>query len=523
MRPTGPVWRGGQPTRPGRPRLHALLRGRYHDRVHKLSFALILFTIGLLLTVFAWLNGGAAAANSDTASTAAEVTAGVLAIAVTVVAIVLELAANRYTHRITQMFVREPINAATLGFFVVTTMTCLWVSSSPMTSTGAGAGVWLAMIMATVSLASLLPYFAFLFRFLGPTNTIARIRADAIDSIRMSKGDVSARPTVVRAIRDLEDIARRAQIQRDRSIAMSVVDALGELVRDYLPMRSALPQSWFKISGDLSRDPDFVSLAPSSRVEIESNGTWLETKVLRTHLTLFEDALGTNRDVANLIALNTRMLGERHFEGASDGSLLRLAIRFFNTYLRFSIRAGDIRSAYYVQHQYRLLAERALSAGDFEAAIEISNALLDYSLFAFEIDQPFLLQVGAYELGELVARADEIAPAAVDDLLDVFLHFDRESLSLESAQEETLSAVRREQVSLAAYFLYKGDEPRARKIHTDMIGEKPERLNAVRRGIEAAIGEQYKEFSDRGVNFSWVAPERRAQLDLFYSWFESAD
>jgi hypothetical protein len=487
--------------------------------VHKLSFTLGLFGIGLLFTALAWLTGGSDAADSDTTSTAAEVTAGVLAIAVTVVAIVLELAANRYTHRITQLFVREPVNAATLGFFVVTTMACLWVSATPTASPGTGA--WIAMVMATISLASLLPYFAFLFRFLGPTNTIKRIRSEAVDSIRRSKGDVSARASVVRTIRDLEDIARRAQIQRDRSIAMAVVDALSELLEEYLPLRGELPDAWFEISGSLSRDPDFVALAPSSLVEIQSNGTWLETKVLRTHLTLFEDALGTNRDLANLIALNTRILGEKHLKGEADASLLRLSIRFFNTYLRFSMRAVDLRSAYYAQHQYRMLAESALSADNNEAAIEIAKALLEYSLFAFEIDEPFLLQVGAYEIGELVAHASETVSPAIDDLLDVFLHFDRESMSLESAQEETLSAVRREQVSLAAYFIHKGDEVRARKIHADMIGENPKRLAEVRRNIEAATDEQYQEFSDRGVNFAWVSPERRAQLDRFYGWFET--
>jgi hypothetical protein len=498
---------------------HSVLLRRYYGPVQKLSFALGLYGIGLLLIVFAWLSGGSEAANTDTASTAAEVTAAVLAIAVTVVAIVLELAANRYTHRITQLFIREPINALTLGFFVVTTMACLWVSETPEAASGTAA--WIAMVMATISLASLIPYFAFLFRFLSPTNTISRIQGDAISAIRHSKGKISARSDIVRAIRDLEDMGRRAQIQRDRSIAMSVVDALGELLQDYLPLRSQLPESWFKISGELSRDPDFVSLAASSRVEIETNGTWLETKILRTHLTLFEDALGTNRDLANLIALNTRTLAEKHFDGEADASLLRLCIRFFNTYLRFAMRAGDLRSAYYAQHQYRLLAERALSAGDNDAAIDIGNALLEYSLFAFEIDEPFLLQVGAYELGELVAHAAETASPALDDLLDIFLHFDRESVSLESVQEETLAAVRREQVSLAAYFLHKGDEARARMIHADMIGENPERLAAVRRNIDAATDEQYMEFSDRGVNFAWVSPERRAQLDRFYSWFDA--
>ena len=492
--------------------------------MHKLSFALALFSLGLFFAVLAWLGGGSEVASAEATSTAAEVTAGVLAIAVTVVAIVLELAANRYTHRTTQLFVREPINALTLGFFVVTTMACLWVSAMPSDSSNStlDAGAWLAMGMATVSLASLLPYFAFLFRFLSPTNIISRIRGAAIDSIRRSGGDVAARPAIVRAIRDLEDIGRRAQIQRDRSIAMSVVDALGELLEDYLPLRRDLTKSWFEISRELSRDPDFVALAPSSRKEIETDGTWLETKILRTHLTLFEDALGSNRDLANLIALDTRRLGEKHLSGDADASLLRLCMRFFNTYLRFSIRAGDMRSAYYTQNQYRRLAESALSAGDTDTACKIAIALFDYSLFAADMNQSFLLQVGAYEIGELVAHAEAIESSAIDELLEVFLRFDRESTPSEGVHEETLRAVRREQVSLAAFFLHHGDESRARRIHRDMLGERPDRLEAVRRSIEAATDEQYQEFSARGVNFSYVTPERRAQISKFYDWFDEA-
>jgi len=68
---------------------------------------------------------------ADRISSAAELVAGVLAILITVVAIVVELAANRYTHRITQLFIREPLNAAIMGLLVLTTILCLWLSSAP--------------------------------------------------------------------------------------------------------------------------------------------------------------------------------------------------------------------------------------------------------------------------------------------------------------------------------------------------------------------------------------------------------
>lgn len=157
-----------------------------------------------------------------------------------------------------------------------------------------------------------------------------------------------------------------------------------------------------------------------------------------------------------------------------------------------------------------------------EAACKIADALRVYSLFAFEVDPPFLLEVGAYEIGELVTHAAEAESPAVDELLNISLRLDRESVTFESVNEGTLNAVRREQVSLATFFLHRGDEAREWAIHADMLGENPKRLEAVRAGIEAATDEQYQEFSDRGVNLAYVAPERRAQLARFYSWFDEA-
>ena len=45
--------------------------------------------------------------------------------AVTVVAIVVELAATRYSHEITRLFLEDPINLGVLGLFVLTTVLCL--------------------------------------------------------------------------------------------------------------------------------------------------------------------------------------------------------------------------------------------------------------------------------------------------------------------------------------------------------------------------------------------------------------
>src|ERR1051325_4034679 len=70
----------------------------------------------------------------DTAQNAlgnlAQVITAVLCIVITVVSIVVQLAATRYTPRIADMFFRDRTNLAVLGFFVVAGIDAVWVSLS---------------------------------------------------------------------------------------------------------------------------------------------------------------------------------------------------------------------------------------------------------------------------------------------------------------------------------------------------------------------------------------------------------
>ena len=76
----------------------------------------------------------------DALGGAAEVISAVLGIAITVVAIVVELAANRYTHRITELFVSEPINFFVTGFFVISALQAVFVGLTFETLPDGGIG-----------------------------------------------------------------------------------------------------------------------------------------------------------------------------------------------------------------------------------------------------------------------------------------------------------------------------------------------------------------------------------------------
>jgi hypothetical protein len=492
------------------------------------GFAVLLGLAAGLLAVASWLEGSdawrhpllwLASLDGDAAlavlAGSAQIVAGVLAILITVVAIVVELAANRYTHRITQLFVRDRVNVAVMAFFVLTTVLCVWlavalsgdVGEAPLIPRG---GFLLAMGMMTVSLLILLPYFAYVFRFLSPHQVIRRIRAEALERVRGAREDGArdAKGAVVEAVEELEDVARSAMQHSDRGIALSAVEALVELLADVTRVRAELPSDWFVVDEAIARDADFVSMAAPAIEEVAREGTWFEAKILRQCLALFGDAVGNARDVASMISIHTRRLAESF--ALAHPPIVEQCQRAFHSYLRASINARDPRTAYYVLHQYRLLGEDLLAKGLEPAALEVASRIRFYGRLASASELPFLLEVAAYDIAHMVEAAAHKA-AARDALLEVLLAIDHEGA-------ENLLGVRRAQIQLATFFMARGEEAPARRIAADLVGERRGLLLTAREELEHELSAHYWEITDRGSNFSYLPPERRAKLAEFFGW-----
>ncbi|MBW2395469.1 MAG: DUF2254 domain-containing protein [Deltaproteobacteria bacterium] len=487
-----------------------------------LVFALILAAEGaldLLLHPLTWLGRLQPGAALDMLSNAAEVVAGVLAIAITVVAIVVELAANRYTHRITQLFVREPVNIAVMTLFVITTIQCLWVGATFGGELATGhswtyAGLVISMGLVTLCLLVLLPYFAFVFSFLSPPNVVTRLRDSALRAIERADGPSLGRwrAEVMEAVDELEDVARGAMTHGDRGIGMAAIDALGGLVRRYASGKSALPAAWFIPSEDvISKDPDFVSLASSSLEVILEQHSWLEYKVLRQLHGLFIRALGEARELCDRIALEVFRIGETALRGSDQGAVVQV-IRAFNSLLRAAVNADDLRSAYFILDQYRSFAAVAQEVGQHETALAAADHLVEYGQLGQEKGQSFLVEVVAYDLVRLVQQATEQAQENVDALLARLLEVDEVA-----AQDggSKLRGVRRAQVQLGVFFLARGDAEHAQVIQRDMANESPDLLAGIHRELALETRDQYWEFTDRGENFGYLRPEERALLDTF--------
>ncbi|MEM9865173.1 MAG: DUF2254 family protein [Myxococcota bacterium] len=460
-------------------------------------------------------------AAAGTIASAGEVVAAVLGIAITVVAIIVELASNRYTHRVTELFVSEPVNFAVMGFFVVTAIQAIAVGLL-FDPDGSGFipyfGVTVAMGMLGFCLLLLLPYFAFVFDFLNPIQIVDRIRSHTLRTIDKGSVGIEARKNeAVRGVEQLADVGLNAMEHKDKGVSMASVDALQAMVIDYQALRGARAEGWFRVDGTLAHNPDFVSMSDEVLEAVSRRKIWFEMKVLRKYQTLYNEALNRMRDINYLIAINTRHIAERALQVEND-ELFNLVVKFFNTYLRATVNARDVRTAYNVLHQYRLLAQAVLHHKGGQPATEIARYFKYYGLTSYAAKLPFILETVAYDLCELNEQAFNEGSPAARDLLRIFLEVDKESDG--EVQEISLRGVRKAQVKLATHYLVSGAEDLAREIYADMEPERRDRLASIRDELMNVKSGEFWEISDRGVNFDFLPPERKEALQVYFSWFK---
>jgi hypothetical protein len=99
----------------------------------------------------------------------------VLGIVITVVSLLVQLTSDRYTG-VARMFLRDRTNVAVISYYVITCVVGVFLSLSLHSEFVPRATV-LAMMAATgFGIVIMLPYFAYVFRFLAPTNLVASAR-----------------------------------------------------------------------------------------------------------------------------------------------------------------------------------------------------------------------------------------------------------------------------------------------------------------------------------------------------------
>lgn len=452
-----------------------------------------------------------------------EVVVAILGIVITVVSIILQLSATRYTPRVTEMFFRDRTNLVVLSYFVVTATQCIWVSLAVRQKFIPPILVISTLVLITAAILVLIPYFIYVFHFLEPERVVKRLEKRALEQAVGHHRSVSVehrRAQMLMGVEQLADVAVNALSQKDRIIASRSIDALRDLTTAYLSVKAQLKDDWYEISGALLQNPDFVVMSRESVNDLYEQRIWLEWKILRQYQAIYNESVNRVVDICQLVAINTRYIGECALR-ADDRHVLRTTIKFFNTYLRSAINQKDVRTAYNVFHQYRQLAESLLAENRSREVIEVAGYFKYYGQLANGIGLSFVTETAAYDLSALC----ELANAAPDfegeeQLLEILLDVDKTPET--EAEERSLRGVRKAQIKLATHYLSVGQQPLARQIFRDMQLEPAERLSSIRDELKLTQDRDFWEVIDRGRNFDYLDPRRRAHLDTYFQWFEIA-
>jgi len=449
-----------------------------------------------------WIDPGALATAVDSLG---EILAAILGLALTVVAIVVELAAQRSSTRLVDLFLRDRVNR---GMFVLLVVSCLYVVLLPALQSSrrplpVASGI--ALLLAVIDFALLLPYLGYVFTFLRPESVIDRLLLGGEKGLAGGGRSAEDAPAVCASISRISDSALSAIGQLDRNLGLHAISALESLAVLSLGGKGS------RSAGFFTREAGVMpTLSGEAARAIIKDKAWVEGRILVELEHLGRRALRDLDEVVSKIASSTRAIGHAALE-VGDGPVLELAVRLFHTSIRHGLNAGNVRAVYHVLYHLRGLAAELLEREPvtFRRIIE---RLVDYGRIANGMGLPFVTVTVAHDLRILLQGVCASRRQDLEPLLALFLDLDEPALDDDGSRRLALSGVRKAQSILGAWLLARGEEALAEKIREDLRVEPGGRLRAVLDELLAVEDPRFWELTDRGENFDWVDEELRPHL-----------
>jgi len=443
----------------------------------------------------------------------------VLGIVLTVVAIVVQLSSERYTS-VAMMFLREPVHIVVISFYIIASLCAVWLSVTLRPDFVPRSLLLLVMVLTSLGLAAMLPYFAYTFWFLEPGNIIDRLRRHAARFTARGLATDSPEEAdrlqgrVLDKIEEVTDIANNSIEGRDKIIAGQAIDGLCDFVVDYVANKPLDDRAWYRLGIELRVNPDFVAMDTELQGELERRHLWVEWKVLHEYLRVYCEALESMSDIDSQVAIDTRYLGEAA-AARRQTDLIRMVFRFFNSYLRAAIDRRSEHTTNAVLLQYRMLIEELLRRDLCEEACEGVCFLKRYGYLAFEDELSSITEIVAYDLASLCQFAHREQLGCDLAMLRELLALDAEEASQTHRHYRGLRGVRKAQTRLAVYYLSQGEEGKARMIADDMSDMSAELKAEMRDELLRQAPPHFWEIVDRGRKFHYLAEKERAYLDPF--------
>ena len=434
-----------------------------------------------------------------------------VAIAIVIVVVVLgvQLTADRYSPRIIDIFVRDPMNGVVLALFLGSIVFTIYVSAEIKSDYVPLVSVSTAVLLAVIDFAILMPYVRYMFSIMRAETIIRALRHRGLATIRRAAAngrDLEVRHNMRDCISQVSDIALGSIQRGDTQVCLAAIEALRALVVDeYIPAKSYLQPWWFKVD-----HVDMPGASDQTIAQVDRTRTWVEHTVLSDFVDLIGETPAFRKEVIHAIARATRDLGGAAIR-EGDRELEDLVIRFFNTYLRAAMNQRAPTFAYATFNEYRTFAIQVLDVRP-DLVLRVAEHLVAYGRSFDAAGMPFIIGTAAEDVADMT-----IASAALDlDRAVLMAQLLSGTLAAMApvAQPIALNGVLKAVIKLALWAV--GSE------HVTIVGTLARGIRAVPAGfIEDALARMERttegvfwEVSDRVVAFDWVEPDLRELIPL---------
>ena len=428
----------------------------------------------------------------------------VLAMLIATIGLAIPLTANMHTPKLIEMFLKDRINRWVLTFMAFGAAHVLWVEHMIGPEFAPTWSIAVAIYLALVGWALLIPYFFYVVRFVDPSRLLIRLREDAMDivkSVAARKRDpLEAQTALSVRIGQIGTIIIKSLDRQDRDVAAEGAWSIKVLLDHYEAHKSRMPKEWFVVDR-----ADFVGLSDEALEMLSETKTWYEMKCLLQLEHGFLRSLHGASDNVSTFSDATRVIACR-MDGHHDEQALRLAIRFFNNYLREAIKAKNLRAVYDVFHQYRRLGRELVDRP--ELLREIGKHFSYYAGMARTYGMVFAPQLAIFDLGYVTRRAYERASPAAGELLQEVLMLPHRT------GDDVHSMAVKAKLILGGFFVENRYETEASLVRVNLRDIPRAEIEHAEAALLAAE-RSFFEVTDRQLNLEYVPPERREPLRKF--------
>ena len=433
-----------------------------------------------------------------------------IALLLTFISLAIPITANLYTPKLIEIFIRDRIN-----LFVL--CTCALLAAHNLFAVSLSFDQWTGQLPFAIAVAGaifgwllLLPYYFYVVSFIDPLTIIKRVshslwlELDAAAANKKSPVAVSQQ-RVNQKIANLGCVLLRAADRADRDVTFDAIKTHVLALSRVREVKARLPAEFFHVSNDL-----LVGLSGDATEILSEARIWMEHRIAIQLVLAFKSVLGKMPDGVSAMAQAVKNAAHEEACRRND-AVFDLLVRALNCFTREAIKHKENASVFNVVYSYKALVRRLL--GDRpELVPRLVRYLRFYAEFARAQGLPFIYELVSYELAELTERAYERKAAPARELLDAVLAFEGAGQSAGLVKSRAI---------LAAYFLERGSTEELELVAASLQNLPTAVIEKAKRGILSVQDRVFWELNDRGLNFDFVEPQRRARVAEFFDRLEA--